>query len=268
MKDDWSQHTRRTEKGWTQIAPTNRQRLKEKIWWKFIVEGHMPIGPLSALLWCCAQVFSKCNYSFQCKPYSVKECRVSETFLMPVSCLISEFFFLYVRHQGRLRSFWLCSQLPFSGRCLQGNTVFNICGRLSSKVTQTRCHESEKRTALAWVSTCQSHFSTKCRSTGRVIWSHSQGWYGTRELSIYLHRLLLARGITRYLGLWAVGGTGNRSNRNIEAPGSLAFPSWFTIVWKTVRSHLYLVLDQDLALVRTSEDWETILIFKRQNHQH
>ena len=42
---------------------------------------------------------------------------------------------------------------------------------------------------------------------------------------MYLHRLFLARGITRYLGLWAVGGTGNRSNRNIEALGSLVFPS-------------------------------------------
>lgn len=40
-----------------------------------------------------AQVFCKCNYSFQCKRCSVKECQVSETLLKPVSCLITDFFF-------------------------------------------------------------------------------------------------------------------------------------------------------------------------------
>ncbi|XP_067041607.1 uncharacterized protein [Acropora muricata] len=48
-----------------------------------------------------------------------------------------------------LGSFWLCSRLLFSGCCLQDNTVFNIRSCLSSKVTQTRCHESGKRTGLA-----------------------------------------------------------------------------------------------------------------------
>ena len=142
---------------------------------------------------------------------------------MLVSCLITEFFFFMsdIKEDYDLSGYIPDFPFPVAACKVTQCSTFAVVCRLKSHRHVVTSQKSE----LVWPEFPPAKVTFPKNAVPQEKSFEVTAKVGMARVNYPCIYIFLARGITKYLGLRGVGGTGNRSNRNIEALRSLAFPS-------------------------------------------